>query len=441
MSPECTPQARGPVLVRRRPPAPPGLGEALKARLRRSCVCSVQGAWALLQDLFPATRWLRQYRLREDLAGDTMSGLVIGIILVPQAIAYSLLAGLPPVYSLYTSFFANLIYFLMGTSRHVSVGIFSLLCLMVGQVVDRELLLAGFDPAQDGLGPGANSSALNASAATLVLGLQDCGRDCYAIRVATALTLVAGIYQVRRLPHGVLPSWARAQTQMGHLSPSEQPPRCRLPTWKAKPGGNTRSGWWLNQQGEDRTGPRQRLAHDRTTGAEGHQDRGACEASRREWPQAQMCPTPATRSPQPPWLPVPNGTLGTASLRVASLHPALPGPGLSTAMSPPPKGHPGSLPSAPGLLVGGGGDAYGAGERSCLPTPRAQCVRITRERCSHGGHLPSLQCLCVHVRMQGGCGWSPSGKYAARRREIGFRAADPLPRPHSVHRSSWASSG
>ncbi|XP_006213116.1 sulfate anion transporter 1 [Vicugna pacos] len=196
VSPECTPQATGPVLVRRRPPAPPGLGEALKARLRRSCVCSVQGAWALLQDLFPATRWLRQYRPREDLAGDTMSGLVIGIILVPQAIAYSLLAGLPPVYSLYTSFFANLIYFLMGTSRHVSVGIFSLLCLMVGQVVDRELLLAGFDPAQDGLGPGANSSALNASAATLVLGLQDCGRDCYAIRVATALTLVAGIYQV-----------------------------------------------------------------------------------------------------------------------------------------------------------------------------------------------------------------------------------------------------
>ncbi|EPQ20451.1 Diacylglycerol kinase theta [Myotis brandtii] len=91
---------------------------------------------------------------------------------VPQAIAYSLLAGLQPVYSLYTSFFANLIYFLMGTSRHVSVGIFSLLCLMVGQVVDRELLLAGFDPAQDGAGPGDK------------------------IRVATALTLMAGIYQV-----------------------------------------------------------------------------------------------------------------------------------------------------------------------------------------------------------------------------------------------------
>lgn len=184
-------QGAAPVLVRRRPPAHPGLRGTLRARLRRSCACSVQ-------DLFPATRWLRGYSPREDLAGDLVSGLVIGIILVPQAIAYSLLAGLQPVYSLYTSFFANLIYFLMGTSRHVSVGIFSLLCLMVGQVVDRELLRAGFPPAQDGPAPGNGSRALNASAAGLAPGLLDCGRECYAIRVATALTLMMGIYQVRR---------------------------------------------------------------------------------------------------------------------------------------------------------------------------------------------------------------------------------------------------
>lgn len=196
VSPDRAQQGGGLVLVRRRPPVPPGLREMLKARLWRGCACSTRGAWALAQDLLPATRWLRRYRPREALAGDVMSGLVIGIILVPQAIAYSLLAGLQPIYSLYTSFFANLIYFLMGTSRHVSMGIFSLLCLMVGQVVERELLLAGFDPARDGPGSGDNGTTLNASA-TLVLGPRDCGQDCYAIRVATALTLVAGIYQVR----------------------------------------------------------------------------------------------------------------------------------------------------------------------------------------------------------------------------------------------------
>ncbi|XP_045330824.1 sulfate anion transporter 1 isoform X2 [Leopardus geoffroyi] len=196
VSPDRAQQGGGLVLVRRRPPVPPGLREMLKARLWRGCACSTRGAWALAQDLLPATRWLRRYRPREALAGDVMSGLVIGIILVPQAIAYSLLAGLQPIYSLYTSFFANLIYFLMGTSRHVSMGIFSLLCLMVGQVVERELLLAGFDPARDGPGSGDNGTTLNASA-TLVLGPRDCGQDCYAIRVATALTLVAGIYQGR----------------------------------------------------------------------------------------------------------------------------------------------------------------------------------------------------------------------------------------------------
>ncbi|XP_012519151.1 PREDICTED: sulfate anion transporter 1 [Propithecus coquereli] len=196
VSSEPLQQGRGLVLVRRQPPVPQSLRKTLKARLLRSCTCSLPRARALVQDLIPAICWLRQYRPREYLAGDIMSGLVIGIILVPQAIAYSLLAGLQPIYSLYTSFFANLIYFLMGTSRHVSVGIFSLLCLMVGQVVDRELQLAGFDPSQDSPGPRANGSDLNNSAATLVLGPPDCGRDCYAIRIATALTLVAGVYQV-----------------------------------------------------------------------------------------------------------------------------------------------------------------------------------------------------------------------------------------------------
>ncbi|KAM5272512.1 sulfate anion transporter 1 [Ctenodactylus gundi] len=196
VSSEPRQQSRGLVLVRRQLPKPQGLLEMLKAKLQKSCICSGPRVRALVQDLVPATHWLQQYRPREYLAGDIMSGLVIGIILVPQAIAYSLLAGLQPIYCLYTSFFANLIYFLMGTSRHVSVGIFSLLCLMVGQVVDRELQLAGFDLSQDSPGPRDNGSTLNSSAATPVLGSQDCGRDCYAIRVATALTLMAGIYQV-----------------------------------------------------------------------------------------------------------------------------------------------------------------------------------------------------------------------------------------------------
>uniref|UniRef100_A0A8B9QF13 Solute carrier family 26 member 1 n=1 Tax=Apteryx owenii TaxID=8824 RepID=A0A8B9QF13_APTOW len=130
---------------------------------QKICSCTPRKLKNLVMDFFPVLRWLPKYQCKEYIWGDIMSGLVIGIILVPQAIAYSLLAGLKPIYSLYTSFFANIIYFLMGTSRHVSVGIFSLISLMVGQVVDRELLLAGFDLNDDHYLPTASSlpSVLN----------------------------------------------------------------------------------------------------------------------------------------------------------------------------------------------------------------------------------------------------------------------------------------
>lgn len=171
--------------------------DMLKSQLRKNCSCSTKRVKRAATDFFPVLQWLPKYNCKEYVWGDVMSGLVIGIILVPQAIAYSLLAGLKPIYSLYTSFFANIIYFLMGTSRHVSVGIFSLLSLLVGQVVDRELLLAGFDLDDD-----SQEGPLNVTLHNVTLDVMstECGKDCYAIGVATAVTLMAGIYQVTSSP-------------------------------------------------------------------------------------------------------------------------------------------------------------------------------------------------------------------------------------------------
>ncbi|XP_008112794.2 sulfate anion transporter 1 [Anolis carolinensis] len=170
----------------------------IKSQLRKNCSCSRERMKKTVMDFFPVLQWLPKYKCKEYIWGDIMSGLVIGIILVPQAIAYSLLAGLKPIYSLYTSFFANIIYFLMGTSRHVSVGIFSLLSLMVGQVVDRELLLAGFDLNDDPHEVTGGRNPLNVTVHNLTLGTMsmECGKECYAIGVATALTFLAGVYQV-----------------------------------------------------------------------------------------------------------------------------------------------------------------------------------------------------------------------------------------------------
>lgn len=198
---EDTKVTETPSLLQRQCRQRPSALSVLKSKVREGVSCSVPRVRSTLSGFFPVVRWLPKYKLREYVWGDVMSGLIVGIILVPQAIAYCLLAGVEPIYGLYTSFYANIIYFLMGTSKHVSVGIFSLMSLMVGQVVDREVFLAGFDLEEStSPGPVLNSSLdfnhTDMKVHTVeVLGMP-CGKECYAISIAASLTFLAGIYQV-----------------------------------------------------------------------------------------------------------------------------------------------------------------------------------------------------------------------------------------------------
>lgn len=73
--------------------------------------------------------WMRGYR-REDLPKDLLAGLVVTVMLVPQGMAYALLAGLPPIYGLYASTVPAVVYALFGTSRHVPVGPPALMALL-----------------------------------------------------------------------------------------------------------------------------------------------------------------------------------------------------------------------------------------------------------------------------------------------------------------------
>ncbi len=60
-----------------------------------------------------------------------MAGLTVGIMLVPQGMAYALLAGLPPIYGLYAGLVPMMIYPFFGTSRHLSVGPVALVSILV----------------------------------------------------------------------------------------------------------------------------------------------------------------------------------------------------------------------------------------------------------------------------------------------------------------------
>ncbi|XP_017654813.1 sulfate transporter isoform X1 [Nannospalax galili] len=158
-------------------------------KLEKSCQCSPAKAKNMIFDFLPVLQWLPKYDLKKNILGDVMSGLIVGILLVPQSIAYSLLAGQEPIYGLYTSFFASIIYFLFGTSRHISVGIFGILCLMIGEVVDRELHKAAYILPSSGM-------VVNGSILVNYTLDSTCDKSCYAIKIGSTVTFMAGVYQV-----------------------------------------------------------------------------------------------------------------------------------------------------------------------------------------------------------------------------------------------------
>ncbi|XP_036886091.1 solute carrier family 26 member 10-like isoform X2 [Sturnira hondurensis] len=104
---------------------------------QRARACSGPGAWRLLLARLPPLRWLPHYRWRAWLLGDAVAGVTVGIVHVPQGMAFALLASVPPVFGLYTSFFPVLIYTLLGTGRHLSTGTFAVLSLMTGSAVEQ----------------------------------------------------------------------------------------------------------------------------------------------------------------------------------------------------------------------------------------------------------------------------------------------------------------
>ncbi len=78
----------------------------------------------------PFVRTARTYR-REDLRPDLTAGLTTAVMLIPQAMAYAMLAGLPPIVGLYASVVPLALYALFGSSRELAVGPVAMVSLLV----------------------------------------------------------------------------------------------------------------------------------------------------------------------------------------------------------------------------------------------------------------------------------------------------------------------
>lgn len=77
---------------------------------------------ACIVSTVPAVKWLSKYNWRKDILPDIISGLTVAVMHIPQGMAYALLGNLPPVVGIYMAFFPVFVYFLFGTSKHVSIG-------------------------------------------------------------------------------------------------------------------------------------------------------------------------------------------------------------------------------------------------------------------------------------------------------------------------------
>jgi SulP family sulfate permease len=98
----------------------------------------------MVDKLIPGIQWIQQYK-KKNLSGDLSGGLTVGVMLIPQGMAYAMIAGLPPIYGLYASTIPILVYALFGSSYQLAVGPVAMVSLLVAAGIAS---LGVSDPAQ-----------------------------------------------------------------------------------------------------------------------------------------------------------------------------------------------------------------------------------------------------------------------------------------------------
>lgn len=97
----------------------------------------------MLKSYFPILTWLKTYQ-KSFLLPDVTAGITVGVMLIPQGMAYAMIAGLPPVFGLYAALLPQVIYALMGTSRQLAVGPVAMDSLLVAASLSA-LSLSGIE--------------------------------------------------------------------------------------------------------------------------------------------------------------------------------------------------------------------------------------------------------------------------------------------------------
>ncbi|NXD31460.1 S26A9 protein, partial [Spelaeornis formosus] len=106
-------------------------------KLRNLFRCSASRFKLTFLRLFPILAWLPKYRIKDSILSDVLGGLSAGTIQVPQGMAFALLANLPPVNGLYSSFFPLLPYLFLGGIHQMVPGTFAVVSIIVGNICNE----------------------------------------------------------------------------------------------------------------------------------------------------------------------------------------------------------------------------------------------------------------------------------------------------------------
>lgn len=115
----------------------------------------------------PITDWIKHYS-KQDFNGDAFAGIITAILLIPQGIAYAMLAGLPPQLGLYASILPPVCYAVFGTSRTLSVGPVSIAAIMIASALSS--------PEISSLGNSVESAVILAAESGVILLLMAVAR-------------------------------------------------------------------------------------------------------------------------------------------------------------------------------------------------------------------------------------------------------------------------
>jgi len=142
--------------------------------------------------VFPILKWLPNYK-KSSLVGDIVAGITVGLMVIPQGMAYASIAGLPPVYGLYSAFMGVIVYFFTGTSKDITLGPTALMSLIVAESF-TELPHPYNETHYTYDMEGINSC-------TNIESYDHCCRDgedfsCTPVKMAVAATMVSGIIQI-----------------------------------------------------------------------------------------------------------------------------------------------------------------------------------------------------------------------------------------------------